>query len=59
MSVEVQDDQALLTRLLGQQVEFIVIGGFCGVLHGVSLITKDLDICCRFSPPAMTPSPIH
>ena len=49
MSVAVQDDQALLTRLLAQGVEFIVIGGFCGILHGVSLVTKDLDICCRFS----------
>lgn len=46
----VQNDKALLLRLQEQQVEFVIIGGFCGVLHGVSLVTLDLDICCRFAP---------
>jgi hypothetical protein len=45
----VQDDKALLIRLQQYQVEFVIIGGFCGILHGVSLVTKDLDICCRFT----------
>ena len=45
----VQDDQALLSRLQAQQVEFVIIGGFCGIMHGVSLVTKDLDVCCSFS----------
>lgn len=44
-----QNDKALLRRLTEQNVEFVVIGGVCGVLHGVSLVTLDLDICCRFS----------
>jgi predicted nucleotidyltransferase len=44
-----QNDKALLSRLKEQQVEFVIIGGVCGVLHGVSLVTLDLDICCRFS----------
>lgn len=44
-----QDDKALLRRLMEQNVEFVVIGGVCGVLHGVALVTMDLDICCRFS----------
>ena len=44
-----QNDKALLLRLKDQQVEFVIIGGVCGVLHGVSLVTFDLDICCRFS----------
>ncbi len=44
-----QDDKALLRRLTEQDVEFIVIGGVCGVLHGIALVTLDLDICCRFS----------
>ena len=46
----VQDDQALLARLQAQQVEFVIIGGFCATMHGVSLVTRDLDICCRFTP---------
>jgi hypothetical protein len=44
-----QDDRALLGRLKEQGVEFVVIGGVCGVLHGVPLVTFDLDICCSFS----------
>lgn len=44
-----QDDKALLRRLIEVDVEFVVIGGVCGVLHGVPLVTMDLDICCRFS----------
>src|SRR5262245_29449358 len=46
----VQDDKALLLRLQRQQVEFVIIGGVCGIMHGVSLVTTDLDVCCRFSP---------
>jgi hypothetical protein len=44
-----QNDKALLTRLKEQRVKFVIIGGVCGVLHGASLVTLDLDICCRFS----------
>ncbi len=43
-----QNDKALLSRLKEQEVEFVIIGGVCGVLHGASLVTLDLDICCRF-----------
>lgn len=46
----VQNDKALLQRLQEQQLEFVIIGGLCGVLHGVSLVTLDLDICCEFNP---------
>jgi hypothetical protein len=42
-----QDDKALLVRLQQHQVDFLIIGGVCGVLHGVTLVTK---ICCRFTP---------
>ncbi len=44
----VQNDKALLARLKEQRVDFVIIGGVCGVLHGASLVTLDLDICCRF-----------
>ena len=39
-----QNDKALLSRLKEQKVEFVIIGGVCGVLHGASLVTLDLDI---------------
>ena len=44
-----QNDKALLSLLQEQKVEFVIIGGVCGVLHGASLVTLDLDICCRFT----------
>jgi hypothetical protein len=50
MSRPIQDDPSLLVRLRNHQVEFVIIGGFCGIMHGISLVTKDLDICCRFTP---------
>jgi hypothetical protein len=43
-----QDDQALLTRLKGAGLDFVVIGGVCVVYHGAPLATFDLDICCQF-----------
>jgi hypothetical protein len=44
-----QNDKALLTRLKEHKVELVIIGGVCGVLHGLSLVTFDLDVCCPFS----------
>jgi hypothetical protein len=49
MGNPIQDDRALLIRLREHQVEFVIIGGICATMHGVSLVTKDLDVCCRFS----------
>jgi hypothetical protein len=44
-----QDDKALLSRLQSHEVDFVIIGGVCGLMHGVPLVTKDLDICCCFA----------
>jgi predicted nucleotidyltransferase len=44
-----QNDKALLTRLNEHGMEFVIIGGVCGVLHGVPLVTFDLDVCCPFT----------
>lgn len=46
----IQEAEAILGRLHRQRVEFVIIGGICNVLHGVTLVTKDVDVCCRFSP---------
>jgi len=43
-----QNNQALLTRLGQNGVEFVVIGGVCSVYYGVPIATFDLDICCPF-----------
>ena len=39
----------LTRRLISSQVEFVLFGGFAAVAHGVTLVTRDVDICCRFS----------
>ena len=31
------------------KVEFVIVGGFAAVAHGVSLLTEDVDICCPFN----------
>lgn len=43
-----QNNQALLTRLSQNGLEFVVIGGVCSVYYGVPIATFDLDICCSF-----------
>ena len=34
-------------------VEFVIVGGFAGVVHGCTYVTQDIDICCDFSPANM------
>jgi len=46
----VPDLESLLTRLIQGEIEFVVVGGFAAVAHGVSLPTQDIDVCCRFTP---------
>ncbi|HKX60212.1 MAG TPA: hypothetical protein VJS65_00190 [Verrucomicrobiae bacterium] len=46
----IEEAESLLKRLHTQGVEFVIIGGICNVLHGVTLVTQDVDVCCRFSP---------
>jgi hypothetical protein len=44
-----QNLSELTRRLIEAQVEFVLVGGFAAVAHGVTLVTRDVDICCRFS----------
>lgn len=44
-----QNLSELTRRLIAGQVEFVLVGGFAAVAHGVTLVTRDVDICCRFS----------
>ena len=40
----------LLERLVHNGVEFVIVGGFAGVVHGCTYVTQDIDICCDFTP---------
>lgn len=39
----------ILSRLHANKVEFVLVGGLAAVVHGVTMVTRDVDICCRFS----------
>jgi hypothetical protein len=45
----VQNLSELTRRLVEAQLEFVLIGGFAAVAHGATLVTRDVDICCRFN----------
>jgi len=40
----------LLLKLADADLEFVVVGGYAGVLHGSAYVTNDLDICALLSP---------
>jgi predicted nucleotidyltransferase len=40
----------LLLRLAESGLDFVVVGGFAGVLHGSAYVTRDLDICALLTP---------
>lgn len=40
----------LLKRLTDNSVDFVIVGGFAGVVHGCTFVTQDIDICCDFAP---------
>lgn len=39
------DLNRLIQRLCGADIPFVIVGGFAAMLHGSSLVTRDLDIC--------------
>lgn len=39
------DLNQLIQRLCDADIEFVIVGGFAAVLHGSSLVTRDLDVC--------------
>jgi len=40
----------LVDRLFDAGVEFVIIGGLAGIIHGSTRTTQDIDICCKFTP---------
>jgi predicted nucleotidyltransferase len=43
----------LIERLYDANIDFVVVGGFAGILHGSTLVTRDLDVCAILSPDAI------
>ncbi len=42
-----RDLKALLKRLLENEIDFVLVGGFACMVHGSPLVTQDIDICLR------------
>jgi len=42
--------KTLLGRLIEHDVEFVVVGAFAATMHGSPLVTRDVDVCCSFTP---------
>lgn len=40
----------LLRRLAEAGVDFVVVGGYAGVIHGSALVTNDVDVCAVLTP---------
>jgi hypothetical protein len=45
----ITDFARLLSGLVEAKVEFIVVGGFAGTIHGAARLTQDLDLVYRLS----------
>jgi hypothetical protein len=41
----VSEINRLLQRLCDAEIDFVIVGGFAAMLHGSSLLTRDLDVC--------------
>jgi len=39
----------ILERLNAYQVEYVLVGGLAAVAHGVTLVTRDVDVCLPFT----------
>lgn len=44
------DLQRLLQRLDEAGIEFVLVGGYAAMLHGSSLLTRDVDVCALLTP---------
>lgn len=44
-----QNLKALLKCLLESEIDFVLIGGFAGVVHGSPIVTQDIDICAALT----------
>ncbi|WP_460917566.1 hypothetical protein [Pseudoxanthomonas sangjuensis] len=44
------DLQRLLQRLDETGIEFVLVGGYAAMLHGSSLLTRDVDVCAVLTP---------
>ncbi len=44
----------ILSRLIDRRVEFVVVGGLAGIVHGSSIVTEDVDVCAPLTEANLT-----
>lgn len=44
------DLNRLIQRLCDAEIDFVLVGGFAAIVHGASMLTRDLDVCTVLSP---------
>jgi hypothetical protein len=47
--VKTAEQDSLLARLIAAEVEFVLAGGFAAVVHGATLVTRDVDVLLHFT----------
>src|SRR5690606_31087450 len=45
VKISMENLNELLKKLLESNIDFVIVGGFAGVVHGATQVTQDLDIC--------------
>lgn len=43
----------LLKRVSQAGIEFVIVGGYAGIVQGCTYVTQDIDICCVFAPDSL------
>ena len=45
------DHLNLLHHLARAGVDFVIVGGYAGIIHGCTYVTLDIDVCLAFTEP--------
>lgn len=44
-----QNLNLILNRLINAEIDFVLIGGYAGIVHGSTQVTQDIDICAALT----------
>jgi len=44
------DLKLLIERLTKARMEFVLVGAYAAIIHGASVVTRDVDVCGPFTP---------
>jgi hypothetical protein len=44
------DLRKLLERLINARLDFVLVGAYAAIIHGATVVTRDVDVCFEFTP---------